>query len=421
MSAALKQKASIVKFPSKWQKKGVVVDNYESIKSSYGYLARADRAGNLNLIQKQVLDFCLQLTAQRGWVSVDYDYMEEKFGRCRNSIKRILNSISNIISWEFRRSVRIDGRRKDNQVIISRTKYTEEILSKAKEDLSNKRPKISRFKYQNVRSSVYQHAPLHIDNKRGIEDNPLKRVISSIPDNGEKRGGQTQQKSTVRELSEDLPCCEAASHSSSSEVTPSEKQSKQEIAKGVWQEAHTDQSKLSCAKILPFTAKEEKEHYRKHANRKTQSSQEGEFTLIAGFFNNIKLERREPNPLKLERDQTEKQQLGNNENKNTTKELETKEQSEEVTEVRIELKETSCASWDLIRRKALSSVEHEVDRWSLKHDFNELEVYEDNERYILEFKGSDYAIKNIRKNHYQAFTTSFYKILPNYTFEFVKL
>ena len=86
----------------------------------YGHLKKADGSRNLNSIEQQMLEFCLCMIKKEGVVWVSYDFLQQKFGRCRNTIKRVLNAISGHISWRFERSVRINGHRELNVIIIER-------------------------------------------------------------------------------------------------------------------------------------------------------------------------------------------------------------------------------------------------------------------------------------------------------------
>lgn len=86
----------------------------------YSRLERADRAGNLNGIEQEMLQLCLELTEEEGIGFTSYDELQKKFGRCRDTIKRVLKAISKHISWKFERSIRINGYRELNVIIIER-------------------------------------------------------------------------------------------------------------------------------------------------------------------------------------------------------------------------------------------------------------------------------------------------------------
>lgn len=86
----------------------------------YGHLKKADGSRNLNSIEQQTLEFCLHLTEKEGWVCVDYEYLCNKLNRCRETVRDILKAISKHIHWRYERSVRIDGKKIYNVIIIER-------------------------------------------------------------------------------------------------------------------------------------------------------------------------------------------------------------------------------------------------------------------------------------------------------------
>ncbi|MEA0970391.1 hypothetical protein Megvenef_00350 [Candidatus Megaera venefica] len=99
-------------------------------------------------------------------------------------------------------------------------------------------------------------------------------------------------------------------------------------------------------------------------------------------------------------------------------------QAEEITIMQILLKPTSSKLWQEVREKMMNSYEQEVDRWDLKWIFNELEVEERLDQKTLVFKGSGYVIDSLRNkkgNHWKIFTTSFYEVMPDYSFEFEEI
>lgn len=131
-----------------------IVDNYENIKASYRYLDRADRAGKLNSIEKQILDLCLQLTAKTGWYVIDYDYLQDKIDRCRETVKRILETNSNLIKWRFERSLKVNGRKSYNVIVLERTEQVEKLLSESLQKLKEHRTKMHGVQHKNVWNSI---------------------------------------------------------------------------------------------------------------------------------------------------------------------------------------------------------------------------------------------------------------------------
>ena len=84
----------------------------------YSHLKKADGMRNLNSIEQQMLKFCLCMVEKEGWACVNYDFLQKKFGRSRDTIRRILEAISNHINWKFERSIRINGIKEYNVIII---------------------------------------------------------------------------------------------------------------------------------------------------------------------------------------------------------------------------------------------------------------------------------------------------------------
>lgn len=97
--------------------------------------------------------------------------------------------------------------------------------------------------------------------------------------------------------------------------------------------------------------------------------------------------------------------------------------TEEFTPMEIPLKPTSNKLWQEVREKIMNSYEEEVDRWDIKWIFNELEVEELPEQKTLVLQGSRYVIDSLvnkKGKHFKIFRTSFYEIIPEYSFEFVE-
>lgn len=97
---------------------------------------------------------------------------------------------------------------------------------------------------------------------------------------------------------------------------------------------------------------------------------------------------------------------------------------EEGIPMGIQLKPTSSKLWQEVREKMMNSYEEEVDCWDIKWIFNELEVEEQLEQKTLVFQGSKHVIDSLinkKRNHWKIFVTSFYEVIPDYSFEFIEI
>lgn len=165
--------------------------------------------------------------------------------------------------------------------------------------------------------------------------------------------------------------------------------------------------------VIPMRSAEEKEHYASHRHRDSGSGLKAihELSVITNLLIT-------PVP---EEYPTETSVL---DSYATTEIIEAEIiPEEEVTPMGIQIKPTSSKLWQEVREKMMNSYEEEVDQWDIKWIFNELEIEENLERKILVFKGSGYVIdtlKNKKGNHWKRFTTSFYEVMPDYSFEFVE-
>lgn len=102
--------------------------------------------------------------------------------------------------------------------------------------------------------------------------------------------------------------------------------------------------------------------------------------------------------------------------------IEAETMPEEDISMGIQLNHTSSKIWQEVREKMMNSYEHKVDRWDLKWIFNEFNVEERIEEKILIFKGSGYVINSFKKgNHWKIFTSCFYEVIPDYSFEFTEI
>lgn len=228
-----------------------------------------------------------------------------------------------------------------------------------------------------------------------------------------------------------MHCCGAASRPSDLEPEVEEQGERKEPRKPEQLEKLEKLEKLEeperCEQVLakiipliPLSAKAEEELHLQRLHRSSSNSGNsgnGEgFTLIAGIFDNMRLLQRADEHKGF----TETRLIDNNEV--STEQPTLRQPEPESITLTVPLKPTTDKVWDTIRRKALAaaSLKHEVDGWDLKFSFNQLEVFEDTENSLFEFGGPKSVIKNIRKNHFKAFTESFYEIVPNHTFKFIE-
>lgn len=205
-------KASIINFPIDQGKK-LIEDNYENIKNSYRYLSRADRPSNLSCQEKQILDFCLQVTAKEGWATTDYESLQDKIGKSRDTVKRVLKANSDIISWKFERCIRINGKKYYNIVFLERTSDTQNLLNEAMQKHLEHQAKMCTLQRKIAWSSTQKCAPHYIDKIDNIENKDKSRSSeseflnfdSSVSKANKKEANIKQTKSSKKTISEFLP------------------------------------------------------------------------------------------------------------------------------------------------------------------------------------------------------------------------
>ena len=386
----------------------------------------------------------------RGW-KTSYDFLQKKYCCSKETIRKKfvlledLGLVSRDFSCEF-----AHGRNYNNCLNILVWKdtpyfYSEIGLEKIQATPQNlgSLPKKSGGSSQENLDIIYSNTN---NLTKEIEDSSI-RAISSI---SEKEKNKKEKEIGDESLSS-LLVLEAANQTSDLRVgletesgaiersvrTNAATQTK---PPSILENSSVKKSAQPCAKIIPLNAEAERELQKRRLHRigDSRPRDDQNFTLLGELLKGIELLQAPPELPKAVMPSTDDAVLSEHsantalslsnqgaESIQTTPSISTTSTEltttkEENDTMAVPLKPTASNLWNTIMQEALASLEHEVDRWDLKFNFNNLEVTEDTENSRFEIRGSKSVITNMHKHHYKAFTKAFYKITTNHKFEFVK-
>lgn len=345
------------------------------------------------------------LASKEGVIFVDHDYISSITDCQPEQNGNILKQLADILDYEYHRSIIFEGRRRHYGLII---KFTDDGIKRVQnpELFYDIKPPQNSQKETTRTPKKFGHHP---EKNRGSYIDK-KEILGEVEERAYGSVSSTKEENKIKEET-----IEPSSLATSSLAELASDLVLHQAGEEIRTEANAFPNKLTTvSEATAMGSAEEREHYASHQHRDCGSGLMAIHEL--SIMTNLLIT---PVP---EEYPTEESVI---DSYVTTEIIEAEIiPEEEITPMGIQLKPTPSKPWQEVREKMMNSYEEEVDRWDLKWIFNELEVEESLERKILFFKGSGYVIdslKNKKGNHWKRFTTSFYEVMPDYSFEFVEI